>query len=428
MRRLGAALVLIAALAPAGTAHAADPLRGQQWGLSMVESDAAHSITRGTGAVVAVIDTGVLASHQDLQGRLVAGHDFVANDDDPNDENGHGTHVTGIVAANDGNGVGVSSVAPDAKVMPVRVLDADGSGSSDDIAAGIDWAVAHGAQVINLSLGPDVPVVDSAPEIGEAIDRALNRGVVVAAAAGNNGLPICEQPQVQGRMLCVGAVDRNGSRSYFSSFGQGLGIVAPGGSGLLSADDDILSTFNDGGYEDMAGTSQATPHVSGVAALLVSKGVTGSAAVDRILATARDAGAAGPDSQYGAGIVNARAAVAGLGGAGSGGGAGSKSSSFRVSVKLRQRISYVLHHGIIVRCRASGNGTCRAAATRSRTRIAAGSRRLRAGKTTTVRARLTRKGRRVLRRALSKRSRLRLRLRVTLPGAGAQVRRLTLRP
>src|SRR4051812_46818445 len=179
MRRLGAALVLIAALAPAGTAHAADPLRGQQWGLSMVESDAAHSVTRGAGAVVAVIDTGGLASHQDLQGRLVAGHDFVGNDDDPNDENGHGTHVTGIVAANDGNGIGVSSVAPDAKVMPVRVLDADGSGSSGDIAAGIDWAVAHGAQVINLSLGPDVPVVDSAPEIGEAIDRALNRGVVV---------------------------------------------------------------------------------------------------------------------------------------------------------------------------------------------------------------------------------------------------------
>jgi len=420
--------VLIAALAPAGAAHAADPLRGQQWGLSMVESDAAHSVTRGAGAVVAVIDTGVLSSHEDLQGRVVAGHDFVSNDDTPQDGNGHGTHVSGIVAANDGNGVGVSSVAPDAKVMPIRVLDDDGSGSSNDIAAGIDWAVARGAQVINLSLGPDVPIVDSAPEVGDAISRALDRGVVVAAASGNDGLPVCEQPQVQGRMLCVGSVDKRGSRSFFSSFGQGLGIVAPGGSALPFPNEDILSTYNDGGYEELAGTSQATPHVSGVAALLVSKGVTGQAAVDRILATARDVGPAGPDSQYGAGIVNARAAVAGLGGPGSGASAGGKSSSFRVSVRLRQGIAYVLHHGIIVGCRASGSGTCKAAATRSRTRVAAGSHRLRAGKTAMVRARATRKGRRLLSRALRKRSRLQLRLRVTLPGAGAQVRRLTLRP
>src|SRR4051812_27194645 len=99
MRRLGAALFLIAVLGAAGPAHAADPLRGQQWGLSMIESDAAHSVSRGAGAVVAVIDTGVLASHEDLQGRLLPGTDFVDHDSTPQDGDGHGTHVTGIVAA-----------------------------------------------------------------------------------------------------------------------------------------------------------------------------------------------------------------------------------------------------------------------------------------------------------------------------------------
>jgi serine protease len=427
MRLTRAAIVSIAALALAAApaAHAADPLRGQQWGLSMVESDPAHSVTRGAGAVVAVVDTGVLASHEDLRGRLAAGHDFVSGDDDPQDGNGHGTHVTGIVAADDGNGVGVSSVAPDAKVMPVRVLDDDGSGTPDDIAAGIDWAATHGAQVLNLSLGPDLPLLGSAPEVGAAIDRALDRGVVVAAAAGNSGLPICEQPRVQGRMLCVGSVDDTGSRSYFSNFGQGLGIMAPGGS--LLGGQDILSTYNDGGYEDLAGTSQATPHVAGVAALLVSKGVTGQAAVDRILATARDAGPPGPDMEYGAGIVDARAAVASLGG-GSAKGSASGKSSFRISVKGRQRILYVLRHGIIVRCRAAGRGRCRVAANRSHTRVAAGSHALRAGKAATVRAGLTKQGRRLLRAALRRRATLRLRLRVRVPGASRQLYRLTLRP
>src|SRR4051794_7000666 len=271
MRRLGVVLILVCLLAPAGAARAADPRRGEQWGLSMIESDSAHAVTRGAGAVVAVVDTGVMSSHPDLQGRLLAGTDFVDHDGNPSDGDGHGTHVSGIVAANDGNGVGVSSVAPDAKVLPVRVLDDNGSGTSEDIAAGIDWAADHGAQVINLSLGPDVPIAGNDPAMGAAIDRALNKGIVVAAASGNDGLPVCEQPQVQGRMLCVGSVDKRGSRSFFSSFGQGLGIVAPGGSAMPFANEDILSTYNNGGYEELAGTSQAAPHVSGVAALLVSK-------------------------------------------------------------------------------------------------------------------------------------------------------------
>jgi subtilisin family serine protease len=392
----------------------------------MIGSDAAHSVTRGAGAVVAVVDTGVLASHPDLNGRLVPGRDIVSGDSSPQDGDGHGTHVTGIVAANQGNGVGVGSVAPGAKVMPIRVLDDDGNGDVNDIAAGIDYATGHGAQVINLSLGPEVPIVDSSAEMGAAIDRALRRGVVVVAASGNTGLPVCEQPQVQG-MLCVGAVDRRGSRSFFSSFGEGLDIVAPGGSTLPLPDEDILSTWNDGKYEELAGTSQAAPHVSGVAALLASVGVRGQAAVRRMLATARDAGPSGRDPQYGAGIVNARAAVAGLG-RDAGRRSRRRGSGARISVRRRQRIRYVLRHGIRVRCRAPRSGRCRVVAIRRQRRLARGSKRLRAGRSVLVRARVNRRGRRVLLRALRRHKRLRLKLRVRLPGVSPQIRRITLIP
>ena len=318
----------------------------------MVQADQAHSTATGAGAVVAVVDSGVMAGHPDLQGRLRAGYDFVENDATPQDENGHGTHVSGIVAANTDNDIGVASVAPGATILPVRVLDADGGGDSTTVAKGIDWAVDQGAQVINLSLGPDVPLTGSDPVFDATIDRALDRGVIVVAAAGNSGLPACDQPSGQGRLLCVGAVDKRRDRSYFSNFGNGLGLVAPGGSGLPFQDEDVLSTYNDGGYQEIAGTSQATPHVAGVAALLVSKGVRGQAAVDRILATADDAGPAGPDPQFGAGIVDARRAVAGL----TGGGAGGRGrSSARACQSARiQKIRTVLRRGLRVRCLAAG--------------------------------------------------------------------------
>ena len=431
MRRLlPAALCVCAFAVPAAEAGAAnDPLRSQQYGLDIVESDQAHAITTGGGAVVAVVDSGVRASHQDLQGRLLPGYDFVDNDNDPNvpaSADGHGTHVLGIAAANEGNGVGVSSVAPGAMYIPVRVLGDDGSGSSDDVARGIDFAVARGADVINLSLGDQTGAIASSPEFGNAIDRALDAGRVVVAAAGNTGLPVCEQPSGQGRLLCVGSVDENRQRSFFSSFGSGLGVTAPGGSALLGRD--IISTFNesDASYTELAGTSQAAPHVAGVAALVVSKGLRGQAAVQRILSTASDAGPPGPDAEYGAGIVNARRAVTGLGSSQAGGGPAGSGAS--VSVRRRQRIRTVLRRGIRVRCRASGAGRCRVAASVRKRRVASGSKRLRAGRSAVVAARLNRRGRRVARRALRARRRVAVRLRVTLPGAPAQRRRVTLVP
>jgi len=448
MRALTSAIACAALLvAPAGAAGAADPLRSQQYGLDIVESDAAHRVTTGQGAVVAVVDSGVRADHQDLQGRLLPGFDFVDNDADPSvgaEGDGHGTHVLGISGANSGNGIGVSSVAPGAMYIPVRVLGNDGSGSSNGVARGIDFAVARGADVINLSLGDQLGAVsDSGSNFAQAIDRALDAGVVVVAAAGNSGLPVCEQPSGQGRILCVGSVDENRQRSFFSSFGSGLGVVAPGGSALLGRD--ILSLFNEsaGSYTELAGTSQAAPHVAGVAALLVSRGLKGQQAVNRILATASDAGPPGPDAEFGAGIVNARRAVEGLGesgqtnggsgqtNGGSGapeGSSGSPGSAATISLRLSQRIRTVLRRGVRVRCRGVGAGRCRVVVTRRGTRYAAGSTPLRASSSVVTVARLTRAGRSILRRVQRRKRTIALRVRITLPGAAPQVRRLKLRP
>jgi len=437
MRRLIQVAACACALAaPAGALAAGDPLRDQQYGLDIVESDAAHAIATGEGATIAVIDTGVLSSHPDLQGaRLLQGYDFVDNDATPQDDdaNGHGTHVLGIAGATEGNGIGVSSVAPGARLLPVRVLDATGSGSIANVVRGVDYAVREGADVINLSLGGSVPAfLSSSPEFDAAIDRALDAGRVVIAAAGNDGLPACSQPSGQGRLLCVGSVDENRNRSLFSNFSgntEALGIMAPGGSSFGGAD--ILSTANTGDYVELAGTSQATPHVAGVAALLVEKGVRGQAAVQRMLATASDAGLGGPDFEYGAGIVNARAAVTGLpdeGQAGAGGDAGSRGGAATISLRGTLRIRNALRRGIRVRCTAAGAGRCRVAAHRGGRRVAAGSRALRAERSAVAVARFNRPGRRLLRRALDRNRQVAVGVRVALPGAAPQLRRVKLLP
>jgi subtilisin family serine protease len=276
MRPLVLALLALL-LGPAAALAANDPRRAEQWNLDLIESDAAHATSTGAGAKIAVVDTGVAAGHPDLAGQILPGHDFVEDDGTPQDGNGHGSHVSGIALAATGNGVGISSVAPGARLLPVRVLGDDGSGTSEDVAAGIDWARTNGADIINLSLGSEIPIIGAAggDEIDAAIRRALAAGVIVVAAAGNNGVPVCEQPAATEGLLCVGSIDRRKQRSFFSSFGQGLGVVAPGGSAIAVSGEDILSTVPPDGYEEIAGTSQAAPHVSGVAALLVSKGVRG---------------------------------------------------------------------------------------------------------------------------------------------------------
>jgi subtilisin family serine protease len=424
-------VALLVSLALAPGALAADPLRSQQWGLDMIEADAAHQTSTGSGVVVAVVDTGVLAGHEDLAGRLVTGRDFIQNPNDskPQDENGHGTHVTGIIAANANNGKGIEGVAPGARVMPIRVLDANGEGDGDTVAKGIDYAVAHGADVINLSLGSDAigTIVGGDDKFTQAVQHALSKGVIVIAAAGNDTTPFCEQPVVTGPLLCVGAVDRDEMRTFYSSSGD---LVAPGGSALFGGpEEDILSTYNDGKYESIAGTSQATPHVAGVAALLMARGLRGQAVTNRILATAKDVGLSGPDDVYGAGIVNARAAVAGLGGGGGGpggggGGAGGGGVKPGISYKHTQKISSVLKHGVKLRCRASKAGRCKVRVRARGKVIASGSRTFgRAGRAT-VTAKVTKAGRKMLRGVKKK---LRSSLAVNVPGGGKRTGKLTLK-
>jgi subtilisin family serine protease len=418
MRPLVLAL-LVLLLGPAAALAANDPRRAEQWNLDLIESDAAHATSTGAGAKIAVVDTGVAAGHPDLAGQILPGHDFVEDDGTPQDGNGHGSHVSGIALAATGNGVGISSVAPGARLLPVRVLGDDGSGTSEDVAAGIDWARTNGADIINLSLGSEIPIIGVAAgdEIDAAIRRALAAGVIVVAAAGNNGVPVCEQPAATEGLLCVGSIDRRKQRSFFSSFGQGLGVVAPGGSTIPVSGEDILSTVPPDTYEEIAGTSQAAPHVSGVAALLVSTGVRGQAAVKRILDTATDLGPAGDDAQYGHGLVNARAAVAGLGsgaGGGSGGGPAGGSgggSGVKPFVRVKRRQN-ALRRGVHVRLRAAQAGRVRVRVRWHGRTIARKLRTVPAGRARTVVAELNKRGRRMARRPGA----LRAKVLVRLPG------------
>ncbi|HUR87200.1 MAG TPA: S8 family serine peptidase [Solirubrobacteraceae bacterium] len=421
-RRLALALALaVTALVPA-TASAGDELRGEQWNLDAINADAAHAVNTGSGALVAVIDSGVQSSHPDLAGNVIDGHDFIQGDATPNDENGHGTNVAGIIAAKRNNGIGIAGAAPDAKVLAIRVLDAANRGNTSQEAAGIDAAVAAGAQVINLSLsaGPNV-VTQLLPddELVQAIERAARAGVVVVAAAGNDGVPLCAQPVLATKILCVGAVNRARARTAYSNYAVRVDMVAPGGE--TRAGEGILSAQLGGGYSGMAGTSQATPHVAAAAALLVSLGLRGDAVIDRLLNTATNLG---DPAQLGRGLLNMSAAVAGLAPAtepSSDPGAG---ATFSASVPKQVRLSKVRQRGLSVRCTSPSAGTCRVRVTRAGREIARGSRRVPAGVATAVTARLTAAGKRSLARARGRR--FTAKVAVTGPAAGAVSLKTTL--
>ena len=330
--------------ATAPATWASDRCAGRQWGIVNVRAPQAWPKTTGTGVTVAVVDTGVDFAHPDLAANLVAvpGSDMLRNTAYvcpfqkagrkarsssalAQDDNGHGTHVAGTIAAVTNNGVGVAGVAPGARVLPVKVLDAAGEGSETDVARGICFAADKGAQVINLSLGFDVVgtivVTGLGSEIDAAIDYAVGKGAAVIAAAGNDGVPICEYPAGSSKVLCVGAVDRGDRKAWYSSFGEQLGVVAPGGIGSVICDDDedIWSTVwpgspdacDDDGYETFAGTSMAAPHVSGVAALVRAAfpSLSPTGVYERLKATADPLGGPKPNLVYGYGRVNACRAV-----------------------------------------------------------------------------------------------------------------------
>ena len=277
------------------------PDRDRQWGLDAIGAGAAWALTRGAGVVVAVVDTGV-APAPDLAGRLLPGWNVIEGTDDAADDNGHGTHVAGTVAEAEGNGIAEAGVAPEASILPVKVLSADGTGSDVDVAAGIVWAADHAARVVNLSLGGS----EASTVLADAVAYARRQGLLVVAAAGNDGGQVGVPARLAG-VLAVGAVDAALVRAPFSAGGRTLDLVAPG----VAIKQQTLDGA--GGYADrsFSGTSMAAPHVAGVAALALAAGrATTATGVARLLTrTALDLGPAGRDVAYGAGLVRADAAL-----------------------------------------------------------------------------------------------------------------------
>lgn len=218
-----------------------DPLYPQLWGMPMIGANKAWDMLTGNSqVVVAVIDTGVDYNHEDLDAvDEQLGYDFANNDKDAMNDNGHGTHVAGIIAATMNNSKGVVGVAPNVTVMPVKVCNRFGLCWQTDIADGIRYAADHGAKIISISLGGDTPDIWTY----DATRYAVSNGALVIAAAGNDGIEAPEYPGAYPWVLAVGALDYNGNRAYYSQYGSFLDLMAPGGSNDGIATHDILSTY-----------------------------------------------------------------------------------------------------------------------------------------------------------------------------------------
>ena len=302
-----------------------DDLYAKQWGLTMIGAKAAWDRgLLGEGADVAVVDTGAHLTHQDLAKNVRPGRNFIDPSKPPQDDwcdgetCGHGTHVAGIAVGSidDGGAVGV---APRGGLIPVKGFDSSGAANAAVLAEGIRWAADNGAEVINMSFGPELPIGGTGNDIVEAIRYAWSKGVVCVMSAGNSFIfssDITDEP-----VIVVSATTR---RDAIADFSNGVGdarwgLAAPGGGDTIqfAADENIWSTVwtpenKNNTYAEMRGTSQAAPFVAGAAALLRSAGLSPQQTVDRLLATAKDLGAAGRDSVYGSGRVDVAKATEGL--------------------------------------------------------------------------------------------------------------------
>ncbi|WP_054949796.1 S8 family peptidase [Numidum massiliense] len=266
-----------------------------QWNLPAIQAEGGWQFTRGADFVkIAIIDTGVELDHPDLAHRLTRGYNAVADNDHANDDNGHGTHVAGIIASETNNRRGTAGITWRNRIMPVKAMNADGYGGSFDIARAIIWATDNGADIINMSLGN----YQSAAVIKDAIDYAFANDVVVIAASGNDSTDQPSYPAAYPEVLSVSAVDWDGKRADFSNFGKYVDVAAPGV--------DIPSTYLGKHYAMLSGTSMAAPHVTALAGLIRSLNpqLTNTEVMAIIKSTTRDFGAAGIDVYFGRGIID----------------------------------------------------------------------------------------------------------------------------
>ena len=289
-----------------------DPRYAEQWGLQKVGAERAWAVTRGRGVVVAVIDTGVRTRLEDLAGvATVPGYDFVHDDEDPDDDHGHGSHVAGTIAQRTNNGRGVAGLAFEATLMPLKVLDARGSGTTADIADAIRFAADEGAHVLNLSLGGGA----RSETLAAAVAYARRKGVLVAAAAGNGGRRGVELPAAYPGAIAVGAVGPDGRRAPYSSFGPELALAAPGGDTRQPGGGIVQNTLDPARpdaldhYAAFQGTSMATPHVAAALALVLAAGVTDPEAALALLREHAHGASGAADEALGAGVIDVGAAL-----------------------------------------------------------------------------------------------------------------------
>src|SRR3989441_6385564 len=276
-----------------------------QWAPQAVSAPAAWDTTQGDPAIIiAIVDTGVDSAHPDLQAKIVSGTSFLGS---AKDQFGHGTHVAGIAAASTNNSTGVAGICPRCSIMPVRVLDANGSGSISDVAAGIIYAANNGARVINLSLGG----ASTSQTLRAALDYAVAHNALPVAAMGNSYMSQAIEPAYWYSALSVGAVDQSGAKANFSNFGAKTDVVAPG-VGVLSTMPTYPVTLNQTyqqNYDALSGTSMATPVVSGVAGLVLSRNPALTAAEVKGIIEATAGDGKSFNTTTGFGLVNAARAV-----------------------------------------------------------------------------------------------------------------------
>ena len=269
------------------------------WGISRIKVPLLTGINSGTGIKLAVIDSGIELNHPDLKENIKGGYNAIDKKVSPTDDYGHGTHVAGIIAAQN-NSIGVVGVSANVSLYSVKVLDSNGNGYLSDLIEGIEWSIKNGIQIINMSLG----VTDSI-SLHDSITKANQAGIILVAAAGNNPYDVVKYPAAYQEVISVVATDSNDQIWYGCPKGK-VDISAPGV--------DVYSTYKNGSYSNMSGTSIAAPHVAGAAALLLSNplksdlngdGIISSIEIkQRLQDTAEDLGELGKDDTYGAGLLD----------------------------------------------------------------------------------------------------------------------------